>query len=200
MRKVDGIAHRVSFRRIHADELVAFAHLVRPQNLQVGALAPLLPHSDARNHLDERQRAAIENRQLEVVELDDGVVDAHADKRRKQVLSGRNQHALLHQTGGVADLGDVLADGGHVESVEIDAAKHDARSCSGGKDAEVDGSSAMEANATALDGATDCSFKDQKYLRKAQSIGYKAGAKFERGISATCGGEVGTEFCGSRAS
>ena len=161
MRKVDGVAHRVSLRGIDADELVAFAHLVGPQDLEIGALAPLLPQAGAGDHFDVRQRAAVENRQLQVVELDDGVVHAHADEGREQVLGGGDEHALLHQAGGVADLGDVLADGWHVESVEIDAAKHDARSSRSGQDAQMYGRSAVEPDATTFDGGSNCALKDQ---------------------------------------
>ena len=55
-------------------------------------------------------------------DLDDGVVDANSDKRRQQMLRGRDQHALLHQTGGVADAGDVAAGSFHFKSIEISPA------------------------------------------------------------------------------
>ena len=78
--------------------------------------------------LDIRQRAAVEDRKLEVVQFDDDVVDAGADAGRKKMLRGRNQDALAHQTGGVRDLGDVFTDRSDLEVIEIGAAKHDARS------------------------------------------------------------------------
>jgi hypothetical protein len=37
------------------------------------------------NHLDKRTGAAIQNGQLQIVQLDDGIVDADASKRGEQV-------------------------------------------------------------------------------------------------------------------
>ena len=105
------------------------------------------------------------------------------------MLGGGNQYAFLHQAGGVADLGDILAAGFDLVSFEIGAAKHDARSRAGGKDAEVDWGSTVKAHATARDRTSDCSLEYQKSLRKAHSIGYKARAKSKRGISTTTSGE-----------
>ena len=42
------------------------------------------------------------------------------------MLGGGDEHALAHEAGGVADLGDVAADGGNFEVVEVGAAEDDA--------------------------------------------------------------------------
>ena len=69
--------------------------------------------------LDEGQAAAIEDGHLQVIDLDIGVVDAHAVQHAEQVLSGRDQHALAHEAGGVTDAGHVLPEGLDRESVKI---------------------------------------------------------------------------------
>src|SRR5271157_1783164 len=61
MREVDGVADGIALTRENSNELVALAHFVRSQDLQVHALAPLLAQASNGDHLDERQRAAIEN-------------------------------------------------------------------------------------------------------------------------------------------
>src|SRR5580698_6873335 len=83
VREVDGVAHRVAFCRIDPDKLVALLQLVRAQDLQVDAFAALLADASLGNHLDERLRTAVEDGYLEVVELDDGIVDAHAYEGRE---------------------------------------------------------------------------------------------------------------------
>ncbi len=87
------------------------------------------------NGLDIGQGAAVEDGQFEVVELDDDVVDAHADERGEQMFGGGDEHALAHQAGGVADLGDVAADGWDFEVVEIGAAEDDAGAGGSGQEA-----------------------------------------------------------------
>ena len=95
------------------------------QDADVFAAAALELDADIVEGLDIRQRAAVEDGQFEVVELDDHVVDAHADTGREQVFGGRDQDALAHQAGGVSDFGDVAADRLNFEVVEIGAAKED---------------------------------------------------------------------------
>ncbi len=73
--------------------------------------------------LHKGQRAAVENGQLQVIQLHDGIVDAATDQGGEQVLGGGNEHALFHQAGGIADPGYVLAHGLHFKAVQIGAAK-----------------------------------------------------------------------------
>ena len=153
------------------------------------ALAPLLAEAGAGDHLDVGKRAAVEDGQLQVVELDDGVVDAHADEGREQVLGGGDEDALLHQAGGVADFCDVLADGGYVEAVEVDAAEDDSAARRGGKDSQMHGRSAVKADAAAFDGGSNCALKDQwGNVRVALSVDYKPEGDCECCISATASG------------
>ena len=63
------------------------------------------------------------------------------------------QHAFLHQTGGVAHARDVAAASFDFKIVEVRAAKNDARSRRSGKNAEMYGSSAVEADSLTTDGS-----------------------------------------------
>ena len=58
-------------------------------------------------HLDERLRRAIEDRQFQRVQLDVDVVHAAGIERREQMLGRGKQHAFFHQARGVADSSDV---------------------------------------------------------------------------------------------
>ena len=107
---------RVAVAGIDADELVALAHfdglrMRRYSRRRRWVLRPTLAEG-----LDVGQSAAVEDGQLEVVQLDDDVVDAHADERGEQMLGGGDEDALAHEAGGVADFGDVAAGGGNFES------------------------------------------------------------------------------------
>ena len=75
------------------------------------------------------------------------------------MFSGRDQYALLHQAGGVADFCNIFADGFDFVSVEIDATKHNARAGGSRKDAQFDGGSAMKSNTAAFDGGSNCAFE-----------------------------------------
>ena len=59
---------------------------------------------------------------------DQRVVDTHADKGgQADLFGGGDEHALAHEAGGVADLGDVATYCGNFEVVEVGAAENDAR-------------------------------------------------------------------------
>ena len=57
------------------------------------------------------------------------------------MLGGLNQHALAHETGCVADFGDIAAYGGDLEVVEVCAAEDDARAGRSGQQAHGHGRS-----------------------------------------------------------
>ena len=116
---------------------------------------------DVGDHLDEGLRAAVEDGDLEVVEFHDGVVDAHADEGRQQVLGGRDEHALFHQAGGVADLGDIAADGLDLEAVEVGAAEDDAGSRPEPGGCEAERELRYEDRRRCIRRIADCTFVDQ---------------------------------------
>ena len=88
---------------------------------------------DPLERFDIGDRAAVQNRQLQVVELDDHVVDAHADAGGEQMLCRRDEDALAHQAGGVGNFGDIAADGLDLEVVEVGAPEDDAGAGWGGE-------------------------------------------------------------------
>ena len=96
------------------------------------------------NGVDIGQGTAVEDREFEVVELDDDVVDSHADEGGKKMLRGGDQYALAHEAGGVADLGDVATDGGDFEVVEVGAAKDNAGTGRSRQEAHGNGCAGMQ--------------------------------------------------------
>ena len=102
--------------------------------------------------LDIRQRAAVQNGQLKIVQLDNDVVDAHADQRREQMFGGGDQHALAHQAGGVADLGHVASGRGNLEVVQVGAAEDDAGTGGRGQQPHGDRCAGVEPYARKLKG------------------------------------------------
>ena len=61
------------------------------QNLDITAIAILLPDTGAVNHLDKRRRAAIHDRRFRSVDLDENIVDLQRIKRRHQMLDRRDR-------------------------------------------------------------------------------------------------------------
>ena len=77
------------------------------------------------------------------------------------MFGGRDEDALFHQAGGVADAGDVAAAGFDSEGVEVGAMENNSSAGGSGEDSEVDGSAAVEADSGAGDGGTNCLFANQ---------------------------------------
>src|SRR5581483_8886425 len=124
--EVDGVLNAVAGAGIDSDELVALVNFDRFEDAHVFTAATLYANPFLEDRVDVGLCASVENGQLEVIDFDDDVVDAHADEGREQMLGGGDEHALPHEAGGVANLGDVAADGGNFEVVEIGAAEDDA--------------------------------------------------------------------------
>src|SRR5580704_2811442 len=135
MREVDGVGDGIGVGGIDSDKFVALAQLELATNAEKSAGTALLADASLLNEFHERAGAAVEDGQFQVVEFDQGVVDASADKGGEQVLGGGDQHALFHQAGGITDAGDVAADGFDVEAVEIGAAEDDSGAGWSGQDA-----------------------------------------------------------------
>ena len=116
------------------------------------AAAALRADADFTKCFDIGKRASIENWKLKVVDLHDHVIDSHADKGREEVLRGGDEDALPHQTGRVADLGDISADGGDFKVVEISPAEDDAGTCGSGKEPHRDRCARVESDSCELQG------------------------------------------------
>ncbi len=177
--ELDGVVDAVALAGVDADELVAFADFDGLEDADGLAAAALGADAGALESCDVGLGAAVKDGQLEVVELDDDVVHAHADEGGEQVLGGGDEHALAHEAGGVADLGDVAADGGDLEVVEVGAAEDDAGAGGRGEQAHGDGRAGVQTYPGELEGLCDgllqvggCSQKDNSCCgKRTQSLG-----------------------------
>ena len=95
MRKIDSVRDGIGLGRVHRDKLGTFPQLELAADAQISAGPALLADTTLAYGLHKRQRAAVENGQLQVIQLHDGIVDAATDQGRKQVLGGGNEHALF---------------------------------------------------------------------------------------------------------
>ena len=138
------------------------AQLNRLDDANVGALAPLLAQSSAHDHLDEGLRAPVQDRQFQVINLHDRVIDPHADERRQQMFGRGDQHTLLHQAGGIADFRNVSTDCFNRKTVEVSAAKHNAFSGRRWQHAQAHRGATVQTYSLALDRRPDCLFKTHK--------------------------------------
>ena len=121
--KVDGVGNAVAIAGIDADKFAGIVDLNGFADAEIFSPATLGLQPDRLEGGDVRQRAAIEDGQLQVVELDDDVIDAVADQRGEQMLGGGNQNSLAHEAGRVTDLSYVAAGCGNFKIVEIGAAE-----------------------------------------------------------------------------
>ena len=72
------------------------------------------------------------------------------------IVLSLNEHALLHQAGGIADAGHVKADGLDFETVKIGAPENDPRAGFRGKDAHQHRRATVQADAAALHRGANC--------------------------------------------
>src|ERR1700720_2501273 len=156
MRKVDRIRNRINVRGINSNEFIALAQLDLPPDTKISARFALLPYSRLLNHFDKRARTAIQDRQLQIVQLNDSVINANPGERREQMLGGGDEHALLHQAGGVTDAGYVASAGFDRKTVEVGAVKHDSRSGRRGQNPQTDRRAAVETHSGASHSSTNC--------------------------------------------
>ncbi len=124
--EVDGVVDAVAGAGVDADELGAVADFDVLEDAEVFAAAALGAEADGLKGLHVGEGAAVEDGDFEVVDLDDHVIDAHADESGEEVLGGLDEDRLAHEGGRIADLGDVAAGGGDFEVVEVGAAEDDA--------------------------------------------------------------------------
>src|SRR5438552_13708507 len=68
--KVDGVRNRIALGRVHGNELVAFPQFQFAPNPEVRSGAPLLANSCFADGINKWPGAAIQNRQLKIIELD----------------------------------------------------------------------------------------------------------------------------------
>jgi len=127
VRKVDCVINRVPLTRVHPDKLRPVPHLNGFENPQILPLPPLPLHPAIQNRFHIRPRASIQNRHLKVIDFDNHVIDAQPDQRRKQMLRGRNQNALPHQTRGIRNFRHIPPGSRNLKVVQIRPPKHNPR-------------------------------------------------------------------------
>src|SRR5579862_5252741 len=142
--KIDGVVDAVARPGVDADELVAFAHLHRMQHTNIFAAPPLGANAHAQEGFNIWLGAAVEDGQFQVVDLDNYVIDPHSNEGREEVFGRRNEHALAHEAGGVAELGDIAPGGRDLEVIKIGAAKDNARTRRGGQKPHVHGGAGVK--------------------------------------------------------
>ena len=84
MREMDVVSDAVTFAWIHGNELAVLADFHTLQYAQILPPAALVPGCDLGKSLHIRQGAAIQDGQLQIVQFDDDIVDAHADQGGKE--------------------------------------------------------------------------------------------------------------------
>jgi hypothetical protein len=124
--EIDVIGDGVAFAGIDGDKLAVLTHFHALEDAQILAPAALAADAYAVKSLYVRQCAAIQNGQLQIVQLNDDVVDAHPDEGGKKMLGGGDEHTLAHDAGGVADFGYISARGRNLVIVQVGAAKNNA--------------------------------------------------------------------------
>jgi hypothetical protein len=128
MRKADFILDAETLRRMDSD---GFRILFEGKGFcDANDTALHIQHndSDALDRFNVLQPAAIQNRNLKVIELHKGIVDPKAVQSGKQMLHGGNPDAALHQRCGIRNALDRTDVRAKFKIVEVDAAEYDSRS------------------------------------------------------------------------
>ena len=118
--------------RIERNALVAARQRDGPDHFQVspGRREPL--RARLVYEVDERRAAAVHDRHLGVIQLDNHVVDAQTHERRHEVLHRVDRCARARQARGVLDAGEVRHRGGNLEIAEVGAPETNAEIRRGG--------------------------------------------------------------------
>ena len=143
------------------DALAAIFNRNRTADAKVAALAAILANAGLLDEPHERQAAAIQDGNFQVVDFHVHVVDSHGVENAEQVLGGGDQDALAHQAGGVADARHVAPTGGNREVIEVRAHEDNPRGDGSGENADVDRSAAMKPHPAGFHRALHRSFKTQ---------------------------------------
>lgn len=86
--KIDGIGNAIALAGINADEFAGIVDFNGFADAEIFSTAPLSLQADRLKGGNIRKRAAIEDGQFQVVQLDDDVIDAVADQCGEQMLCG----------------------------------------------------------------------------------------------------------------
>jgi len=156
MREINGAADAELPGWINADTAAGVGDFEGLENAQVAAAAAKGANAGAAEHFDEGLRGAVEDGDFNGVEVHEAVVHAAGVKRGEQVLGGGDEHAFLHEAGGVADASDVADVGLDGEIVEVGAAEDDARVGWGRSQAQVAVHGGVQTDPRGFDLALNC--------------------------------------------
>jgi hypothetical protein len=92
--------------------------------VNVPSAAAQATRASAIEKFNEGLRGTVQNRQFKRIDFDIDVIHSAGIKRGENVLGGREQYALFHQAGGVADSGYVADVRFDLEVVKIYAPKN----------------------------------------------------------------------------
>jgi len=126
MRKIYVTLHAKFVGGIDADVAILFDDFNRADDFKVAAAATETANASLVEKLEERFGGAIEDWDLDRINVDEDVVDPGGVNGGEEVFGGGKKHALFHQTGGVADAGNVAATGFNGKMIQVGAAKNDA--------------------------------------------------------------------------
>ena len=147
MGKIHVAANAEFVGGIDADAAAVFDDFDGFEDAEVAAFAAKAAEAGLIEELKKRLGGTVENGDFDVVEVDEDVVDAVGVGGGEKVFGGGEQDALLHEAGGIADAGDVVAVGFDGEIVEVDAAEDDAGIRRSGLKAELGVNAGVEADA-----------------------------------------------------
>ena len=137
MGEIDVAANAEFVGGIDANAAAVFDDFDRFEDAEVAAFSAKTAEAGLVEQLEERLGRAIEDGDFDVIEVNEDVVDAIGIRGGEKMLGGGEKDALLHEAGGIADAGDVVAVGLDGEIVEVDAAEDYAGIRGGGLKAEL---------------------------------------------------------------
>src|SRR5579862_388236 len=158
MGEVDLVGNRVTVRRIHRNEFIAFAQFQVAANLQIGARASLLADPRSLDQVYERLCTSIENGELQIIQLHDRIIDPRPNEGREQVLGRGDEHASLHQAGCIANPREIPANGLDFKTIEVHTTEYNPRPGWSGQNAHVDWCAAVQSDTGTLHRSTNCVF------------------------------------------
>ena len=132
--------------RQNADSLSAILNGDGPTDPQIPALPAVVPDTRVLDQPDERLPAAVQDRHLEIIDLHKDVVDPHRVENAQQMFGSRDQHAVPHQAGRIADSRYMPPTRRDLKVLEVGPDKHDAGGNGRGQNADANRNAAVESH------------------------------------------------------
>jgi hypothetical protein len=146
---------------IDANAAAVFDDFDRLEDAKVAAFAAKAAESGLIEKPEERLGGTVQDGNFDVIEINEDVVDAVGIGGSKKVLGGGEQHALLHEAGGVADASDIVAMGFDGEIIEVDTTEDNSGVRRSGLKPELRVDARVEAHTFDFHGAMDGGLKHE---------------------------------------